>query len=61
MQKWEYRVLEWEEIGTASRRGELFNTLGQDGWELTLVTDDYAYIFKRPMAEKPPTLPPIRN
>jgi len=61
MQKWEYRVVEWEEIGSTPRRGEIFNGLGQDGWELALVTDDYAYIFKRPKEEKPPTLPPIRT
>ena len=61
MQKWEYRVLEWEEIGSASRRVELFTALGDDGWELVLVTDDYAYVFKRPKAEKRLTLPPIRK
>lgn len=44
-----------------TRREQLFNKLGQDGWELVLVTDDCAYIFKRPQPETPLTLPPIRN
>lgn len=48
MQKWEYRVIEWNDI-TIARREELFNKLGQEGWELILITDDYAYIFKRPI------------
>ena len=48
MQKWEYRVVGWDEIENAARREELFNQLGQEGWELVLVTDDYAYVFKRP-------------
>ena len=52
MQKSEYRVLDWDEIASGTRREELFNKLGQDGWELVLVTDDYAYIFKRPHPDK---------
>lgn len=48
MQKWEYRVVDWDAIGGAAGREELFNKLGQEGWELVVVTDDYAYIFKRP-------------
>lgn len=60
MQKWEYRVLDWEEIASAARREELFNKLGLEGWELVMVTDDYAYIFKRPKADQPQKLPPIK-
>ncbi len=48
MQQWEYRVVDWGQIENAARREALFNELGQEGWELVLVTDEYAYIFKRP-------------
>jgi hypothetical protein len=41
------------------------NERGKDGWELVSVSHDdqygYVYYFKRPQAEKAPTLPPIRN
>jgi len=47
MQKWEYRVTERKDIDI-SKRGELFNQLGHEGWELILITDDYAHIFKHP-------------
>ena len=61
MQKWEYRVVDWEQIISGERREELFNKLGQEGWELVCVTDDYAYIFKRPEPETLSTLPLIRK
>ena len=61
MQRWEYRMVDWEEIEDAKRREGLFNKLGQEGWELIVVTDDYAYVFKRPKQDTHKTLPPIRN
>ena len=44
---------------------KFFEDRGNEGWELVAASsyDNYYEIayFKRPKAEKPPTLPPIRN
>jgi len=60
MQKWEYLKLVDPDAAE-------MNAWGEDGWELVAVItphlDDipYVFYFKRPKAEKPPTLPPIRK
>lgn len=68
MQKWEYK------IGGISEKW--LNQLGEEGWEVVAVVassirglaDPYDYsiegwetILKRPKAETPSTLPPIRK
>ena len=60
MKKWEYTA----EVSETPLQSKL-NTLGADGWELVSAFHDsqygYVYYFKRPKAEKPLTLPPIRK
>ncbi len=60
MQKWEYTAVV-SETPLQSR----LNVFGDDGWELVSAFYDsqygYVYYFKRPKAEQPPNLPPIRS
>jgi hypothetical protein len=59
MQKWEYKA----EVSETPLENKL-NEIGNQGWELVSAFYDtqygYVYYFKRPKAEEPPTLPPIR-
>ena len=52
--RWEYRVDDWQAVGSPSHRAELLNlldTAGAEGWELVSIdqlTSGVALIFKRP-------------
>lgn len=51
MQKWEYLFRDTEEM-TVDAMQIFLNEMGQEGWELVSVDDEFCY-FKRPTVVKP--------
>ena len=53
MKKFEYKIfspkLNRRDYDDAIRRGieQQLNTLGQEGWEVITITEDYEYVLKR--------------
>lgn len=57
MQKWEYKFVVLDRNAEEAQ----LNRFGAEGWELVAVDNTTMCYLKRPKAEQPPKLPPIRQ
>ena len=57
MQKWDYRIANFNNENSWSEIQDALNEMGKDGWELYTITPDFhskisvLYIFKKPLEE----------